>query len=93
MDDVKRCLDMTGVEGVMSSEALLENPALFSGQVHDLDKLAKEYIEIARAYKTDEAYVRPHLFKILYAGLQVRDRFRILANLIYSSSWVIFAGL
>ncbi|KEH31475.1 putative tRNA-dihydrouridine(16/17) synthase (NAD(P)(+)) [Medicago truncatula] len=31
MDDVKDCLKATGVEGVLSAETLLENPALFAG--------------------------------------------------------------
>ena len=28
-DDVQKCMEYTGCDGVMSSEALLENPALF----------------------------------------------------------------
>ena len=44
-EDVQRCLEQTGVDGVMSAESLLENPALFSGQVKDLDLLAEEYID------------------------------------------------
>ena len=39
-----RCLAETNVDGVMSAEALLENPALFSGKVFDLDDLAMEYL-------------------------------------------------
>ena len=35
----------------MSGEALLENPALFSGKIYDLDDLALEYMEYANKYK------------------------------------------
>ena len=70
-EDVIHCLEYTGVDGVMSSEALLENPALFSGKVQDLDQVALDYIELAEKYKADISQVRAHLFKILYKGLSV----------------------
>jgi len=75
-EDAIKCLEYTGVDGVMSSESLLENPALFSGEVKDLDKLALEYLEICKAYETDPAYIRPHLFKFLYTGLMKYTKLR-----------------
>lgn len=45
--DVERCLKETGCDGVMSSEALLENPALFGEEIRDMDELALEYIEFS----------------------------------------------
>lgn len=72
-EDVINCLEYTRVDGVMSSEALLENPALFSGKVHDLDDIALDYLEHAIKYKADIAQVRAHIFKYLYAGLSVNN--------------------
>lgn len=69
-EDVQKCLDHTGVQGVMSAEALLENPALFSGEVKCLDDLALEYIDLWEKYdKETPRYLKPHLFKILHKGL------------------------
>ncbi|KAL8168285.1 hypothetical protein V2J09_009784 [Rumex salicifolius] len=31
MEDVQNCLEVTGAQGILSADALLENPALFSG--------------------------------------------------------------
>ena len=69
-EDAIQCLEYTGVDGVMSSESLLENPALFSGKIYNLDQLAAEYLEICKVYNTDTCYIRPHLFKFLYTGLR-----------------------
>lgn len=57
----------------MSAEGLLENPALFSGNIHDLDKLAIEYLELWEKHdKYNIKPVRPHLFKMLHEGLRNR---------------------
>jgi tRNA-dihydrouridine synthase 1 len=67
---------------VMSSEALLENPALFSGEVKDLDDLALEYLEICRGGRLKEELkmVKPHLFKFLYSGLREHQDIRVLVG-------------
>ena len=70
-EDMIRCLEYTGVDGVMSSESLLENPALFSGKIYDLDDLALEYLDLCKIYETDLSCMRAHLFKMLHTGLQV----------------------
>jgi len=70
-EDVQRCLDYTGVDGVMSAEGLLENPALFSGKEVDLDEIALEYLDLVeKQYPTPHFFVKSHLFKILHTGLQ-----------------------
>ena len=52
-DDVLACREETGASAVMSSEALLENPALFCANVHpvtgeylDQDALARRYLDL-----------------------------------------------
>ena len=50
----------------MSSEALLENPALFSGLKVNLDDLALEYLQLCKQYNPNSKQLRPHLFKILF---------------------------
>ena len=74
--DVVDCLEYTGVDGVMSAEALLENPALFSGEVHDLDNLAMEYLELYEKYPGKQRWIKPHLFKFLHEGLRLNTDLR-----------------
>ena len=49
-DDVEYVIRETGVDGVMSSECVLENPALFTGMVPDLDEIAEEYLQMVEQY-------------------------------------------
>merc|ERR1712232_162129 len=68
--DVQRCLETTGCDGVMSSEGLLEMPSLFSGKDVCQDQLTAEYLELAKVYDAKKSAVKAHLFRFLYAGLQ-----------------------
>ncbi len=55
----------------MSCEGILENPALFSNTLIDLDEIAQEYLVFFEKYpgEADLGHVKTHLFKILYKGL------------------------
>mmetsp|Transcript_29497 Transcript_29497/g.57838 ORF Transcript_29497/g.57838 Transcript_29497/m.57838 type:complete len:474 (-) Transcript_29497:113-1534(-) len=82
-EDVENCLAITGADAVMSSEAALENPAIFcqnrdaDGNYIDQDRLADEYLELTKHWipacsrEGDcPKCVRAHLFKMLHVGLQ-----------------------
>jgi hypothetical protein len=56
----------------MSSESILEYPALFDkSRIFDLDHLSWEYLEMVERYpgEADLKNVRSHLHKFLYTGL------------------------
>eukprot|EP00465_Bigelowiella_longifila_P001712 CAMPEP_0185251488 /NCGR_PEP_ID=MMETSP1359-20130426/882_1 /TAXON_ID=552665 /ORGANISM="Bigelowiella longifila, Strain CCMP242" /LENGTH=259 /DNA_ID=CAMNT_0027833403 /DNA_START=164 /DNA_END=943 /DNA_ORIENTATION=- len=85
-EDVEKCLKQTEADGVMVSEAILENPMLFSGKTPDGVQIAKEYLECARLYPCPLIghAVRPHMFKFLYRDLMkftdLRDSFHSFTN-------------
>jgi len=66
MEDVHRVLATTGVDGVMVSEAILDNPAFFSGTRPDAIELGAELLHFFAKYGGDRGWIRPHLFKILH---------------------------
>ncbi|OQS00413.1 tRNA-dihydrouridine synthase [Achlya hypogyna] len=76
--DVVACLAATEAEGVMSSEGILECPALFTGNknpftgipVSQID-LALEYMDWAAKFPPPEKFIRAHLFKMLFQELKV----------------------
>ena len=69
--DSMKCLGETKVDGVMSAEGILANPALFSGpDLVDMDLLVAEYLAYTRKYKDNDSYMKPHLFKMLHSGLK-----------------------
>ncbi|XP_055948398.1 uncharacterized protein LOC129981548 [Argiope bruennichi] len=75
-DDVEACLEYTKADAVMSAEALLHNPALFSGKNPPVWKVVEEYLQLADKYSTPIRCVRCHLFKILYLCIYQDDEVR-----------------
>ena len=48
--DVQTCLNYTKADGVMVSEGILQNPAIFANQIHSMEKMALEYLSYALKY-------------------------------------------
>jgi tRNA-dihydrouridine synthase 1 len=66
-------LKETGVDGVMSSEGILENPALFANLLPDPDQMALEYLEYAKKYKAEFKEIKAHMMKFVYRAIQEND--------------------
>ena len=74
IEDVHSALKFSGCDGVMSSEAILEYPALYSddGVIYDMDELTQEYLDFFEKYPGEASlkHVKGHLNKFLHAGFQ-----------------------
>lgn len=89
MADVNSCLEETGVDGVLSAETLLENPALFAGyktvewreegdKEGDLDQadLVVEYLKLCEKYPVPWRMIRSHVHKMLGDWFRVHPEVR-----------------
>ncbi|KAJ1744259.1 tRNA dihydrouridine synthase [Coemansia sp. RSA 989] len=75
-EDIQRCMDATGVDGVMSAETNLYNPAIFSGKVLPNWQMAEEYLDICKQVPTSPSYIRAHLFKLFRYSLPIHTDLR-----------------
>ncbi|KAL5987749.1 hypothetical protein ACLOJK_035502 [Asimina triloba] len=92
MEDVTRCLEETGVEGVLSAESLLENPALFSGYRTtewgeadnkssvdgqlDQADLLVEYLKLCEKHPVPWRMIRSHVHKMLGDWFRLHPQLR-----------------
>jgi tRNA-dihydrouridine synthase len=94
-EDVETCLSYTGVDGVMSSEAILENPKLFvikdskeyrENYLFHQFSSTKDYLSlISRFPPKDGAVIRAHLFKLLHAFIHARKNIDLRLRLVQST--------
>lgn len=96
-DDLKRCMQETNCDAVMSAEGNLTNPGIFWTETNDIekqfprvDKFVREYFEIVRSCGEGESKrcFKTHLFKALQKFLSKRTDIRIeIARITRKTSW------
>jgi len=83
LEDAHACLASTGADAVMASEGLLENPGLFTNQIHlpsgarhDVIDMAREYLACVGEYGCDGGDMRGHLMRMLFGLLNTHTDMR-----------------
>lgn len=77
-EDIQRCIDATGADGVMVAESQLNNPCLFDGMPHSVCRVASEFLQICIDHPDSchPGAAKSHLFHMLHALLPIHTDLR-----------------
>ncbi len=78
-DDIEKCINATGCDGVMIAEPHLYNPAIFTRKAVQSVEMLEEYIGIIKSHglKGQTKYIRSHAFKIMGSLVTASKEFAI----------------
>lgn len=71
-EDIQKCLDVTGFDGVMVAETNLHNPGIFMPDCFPrVDQIMEEYLDILDELKDDTSShpIKAHMFKLIKPAL------------------------
>lgn len=76
--DIQKCINETGVDGVMTAEGNLCNPAIFQPKLYASWYFAERYFEIIKSNPKSATYsqAKSHCFKLLHSALVVHTDLR-----------------
>lgn len=65
-EDIDRCIEVTGCDGVMTAEGNLYNPAIFTGLHLPVWEIAQDFLDICCSVpeSSNSSSIRAHLFRI-----------------------------
>lgn len=93
LQDVEKCLEETGVHGVMSAEGNLYNPFIFEARYPPSWEPALEYLDLVERYPAPPSYVRGHLFKLFQHTLCLAENKEERENLARNSTMESFKSV
>ena len=76
--DIDRCISETGVDGVMTAEGSLYNPAIFCEGHYSAIQLSQEYLDICKSVENSSSpgSAKAHIFKMMHKLLQLHHDLR-----------------
>ncbi|CAD1470330.1 unnamed protein product [Heterotrigona itama] len=93
LQDVEKCIEETGVDGVMSAEGNLYNPYIFEASYPPSWEPALEYLDLVERYPAPPSYIRGHLFKLFQHTLCLAENKEERENLARNSTMESFRNV
>ncbi|XP_016768701.1 tRNA-dihydrouridine(16/17) synthase [NAD(P)(+)]-like isoform X2 [Apis mellifera] len=93
LQDIQKCIEETGVNGVMSAEGNLYNPYIFEACYPPSWEPALEYLDLVECYPAPASYIRGHLFKLFQHTLCLAENKEERENLARNSTMESFRNV